>query len=187
MLNLSREYETIYILKPELPIDTVDKTADKVNGIIGKFDGEVLLQDDWGKRKLAYPIKKNARGHYVYFNYVGTSNLVGELERQLRIDDNLLRFLTVRVGEDVNVENRRAEVAVLVKQREEEAARRADEEAKAAAEEAARQEQEAKAAAAKAEAAAAKAAAEAAEAAAKAEAEAPAEEAAAPETTEDAE
>ena len=145
MLNLSHEYETIYILKPELPIDTVDKTADKVNGIIGKFDGEVLLQDDWGKRKLAYPIKKNARGHYVYFNYVGTSNLVGELERQLRIDDNLLRFLTVRVGEDVDVESRRAEVAVLVKQREEEAARRAEEEAKAAAEEAARQEQEARA------------------------------------------
>lgn len=181
MLNLSHEYETIYILKPELPIDTVDKTADKVNGIIGKFDGEVLLQDDWGKRKLAYPIKKNARGHYVYFNYVGTSNLVGELERQLRIDDNLLRFLTVRVGEDVDVESRRAEVAVLVKQREEEAARRAEEEAKAAAEEAARQEQEAKAAAAKAEAAAAKAAEEAAKA------EEASEEAAAPETTEDAE
>jgi small subunit ribosomal protein S6 len=181
MLNLSHEYETIYILKPELPIDTVDKTADKVNGIIGKFDGEVLLQDDWGKRKLAYPIKKNARGHYVYFNYVGTSNLVGELERQLRIDDNLLRFLTVRVGEDVNVETRRAEVAILVKQREEEAARRAEEEAKAAAEEAARQEQEAKAAAAKA------AAAKAAEEEAKAAAETSAEESAAPETTEDAE
>ena len=177
MLNLSNEYETIYILKPELPVDTIDKTADKVNGIIGKFDGEVLLQDDWGKRKLAYPIKKNARGHYVYFNYVGNSSLVGELERQLRIDDNLLRFLTVRVGEDVDLDNRRAEVAVLIKQRADEAAKRAEEEAKAAAEAAARAEQEAKAAA---EAEARKAAAAAA-AEAKAAAEAPAEEAAAEE------
>lgn len=160
MLNLSHEYETIYILKPELPVDAVEKTADKVSGIIGKFDGEVLMQDDWGKRKLAYPIQKNARGHYVYFNYVGSNNLVGELERQLRIDDNLLRFLTVRVGEDVDVEVRRSEVAILVKQRAEEAARRAEEEAKAAAEAAARAEEEAAAAAA-AEAAAAEAAAEA--------------------------
>ena len=147
MLNLSNEYETIYILKPELPVDTIDKTADKVNGIIGSFEGEVLLQDDWGKRKLAYPIKKNARGHYVYFNYVGNSGLVGELERQLRIDENLLRFLTVRVGEDVDLDSRRAEVAVLVKQRADEAAARAEAEAKAAAEAAARAEADAKAAA----------------------------------------
>ena len=57
MLNLSHEYETIYILKPELPIDTVDKTADKVNGIIGKFDGEVLLQDGRELRKLLLPLR----------------------------------------------------------------------------------------------------------------------------------
>jgi ribosomal protein S6 len=158
MLNLSHEYETIYILKPELPTDTIDKMATKVSGIIGKFEGEVLLQDDWGKRKLAYPIQKNARGHYVYFNFVGPSGLVGELERQLRIEDDLLRFLTVRVGQDINLESRRAEVAVLLKQREEEAAKRAEEEAKLAAEAAVRAEEEAKLAA-KAEKAAAKVAA----------------------------
>jgi small subunit ribosomal protein S6 len=134
MLNLSHEYETIYVLKPELAAENFEKMSAKIQGIIVKFDGEVLLLDDWGKRKLAYPIQKNARGHYVCLSYVGPSSLVGEIERQLRIEEDLLRFLTIRVGEDIDVASRRAEVAVLVEQRAKEAAIRAEEEAAAAAE-----------------------------------------------------
>lgn len=178
MLNLSHEYETIYILKPELAAENIEKMSAKVQGIIGKFDGEVLMSDDWGKRKLAYPIQKNARGHYVCLSYVGSSSLVGEIERQLRIEEDLLRFLTIRVGEDIDVEGRRAEVAVLVEQRAKEAAIKAEEEAKAAAEAAAAAAEEAKVAA-KAEKAAAKAAAAEAKAAEAATAEAATEEAAA--------
>jgi small subunit ribosomal protein S6 len=188
MLNLSHEYETIYVLKPELAAENFEKMSAKIQGIIVKFDGEVLLLDDWGKRKLAYPIQKNARGHYVCLSYVGPSSLVGEIERQLRIEEDLLRFLTIRVGEDIDVASRRAEVAVLVEQRAKEAAIRAEEEAAAAAEAEALAAEEAKTAA-KAEKAAAKAAAAEAKAAAaeaKAAAEAPTDEAPADEAVAEA-
>ena len=120
------EYETIYIVRPELPDEAMKAISDKISGIIEKGSGIVLTLDDWGKRKLAYPIKKNNKGHYVYFNFVGPSDLVGELERNLRIDDQLLRFLTVKLGVDVDVETRQAEAA-------EENVRRAEARAAAAA------------------------------------------------------
>ena len=120
------EYETIYIVRPELPDEAMKAISDKISGIIEKGSGIVLTLDDWGKRKLAYPIKKNNKGHYVYFNFVGPSDLSGELERNLRIDDQLLRFLTVKLGVDVDVETRQAEAA-------EENVRRAEARAAAAA------------------------------------------------------
>ena len=158
------EYETIYIVRPEMPEDAHKALSDKVAGIIEKGSGIVLTLDDWGKRKLAYPIRKNNKGHYVYFNYVGPSDLIAELERQLRIDDQLLRFLTVKLGVDVDVATRQSEAA-------EENAKRAEARAAAAAAaaEAAAEEERRRAAA---EAAAAVAAAAAAVAAAAAEAEA---------------
>ncbi len=107
------EYETIYVVKPELPEDALGALNEKIQGIISKNEGETLTFDDWGKRKLAYPIQKNSKGHYIYLNFVGPTNLVAELERHLRIEDNLLRFLTVKLGFDVDVESRRAEAIEL--------------------------------------------------------------------------
>ncbi len=127
------EYETIYIARPELPDDTLQAISDKISGIIEKGEGVVLTLDDWGKRRLAYPIKKNSKGHYVYFNYVGPSSLVGELERNLRIDDQLLRFLTVKLGYDVDVDTRKEEAAEVNAKRAAARAARAAAEAEAAA------------------------------------------------------
>ncbi len=101
---IQTEYETIYILKPDLTEDAIAGVSEKVEGIVKQFEGVVLERDDWGKRKLAYPISRNSRGHYVRFHYVGPGDLVAELERQLRYDDSLLRFLTVKLGFDVDVE-----------------------------------------------------------------------------------
>ena len=103
------EYETIYILKPEVPEDIVRTLNEKVDGIIGRYEGHILIRDDWGKRKLAYPIQKNSKGHYLYVNYLGPSDLVLEVERNLRIEENLLRFLTVKLSEDVDVETKQQE------------------------------------------------------------------------------
>lgn len=83
----------------------------KIDGIIERFEGHVLGRDDWGKRKLAYPIARNSKGHYTHLNYVGPTTLIAELERVLRLDANLLRFLTVRLKEDVDAEARLAELA----------------------------------------------------------------------------
>ncbi len=137
-MHIQHEYETTYLIKPELPDDAVKAVLDKVTGIIEAHSGSILLTDDWGKRKLAYPIQKHTRGHYFYVNYVSPPNLVAELERNLRIDDNLLRFLTVKIGDDVDVEARKVVAAEVAKQKaEERAAREAEEAERAAAAEAA--------------------------------------------------
>jgi len=173
------EYETIYVVKPELPEDALTALNDKVNTIVEKNKGIMLTVDDWGKRKLAYPIQKNSKGHYVYINYLGPSALVAELERNLRIEDNLLRFLTVKLDIDVDIESRKVRAeednARRAEQRAARAAAEAEAQAAAEAEEAARAAAAERRAKAEAAAAAATAAAEAA-----AEAEAPAESESAP-------
>lgn len=137
-MSIQHEYETTYLLKPELPDDALKAIQDKITGIITNNGGSVLLMDDWGKRKLAYPIQKNSRGHYFNLSFVSLPGLITELERHLRIDDNLLRFLTVKVGDDVNVALRQSEAAEIQAVREaERAAREAEEAQRAAAEEAA--------------------------------------------------
>lgn len=118
------EYETIYILKPEVPEDIVRTLNEKVDGIIGRYDGHILIRDDWGKRKLAYPIQKNSKGHYLYVNYLGPSDLVLEVERNLRIEENLLRFLTVKLSEDVDVETKQQEAKERIARKAQAAAER---------------------------------------------------------------
>ena len=131
-------------MKPELPADAIERVSDKITKVIGDYSGSVLMKDDWGKRKLAYQIQKNTRGHYVLINYLATSDVVAEIERHLRIDDTLLRFLTIRLAEDANVEARKAEAVELNAKRAEEAKARAEAAAKAEAErEAAQAEREA--------------------------------------------
>jgi len=124
------EYETIYILKPDLTEDAIKGVSEKVTGIVNQFEGTLLDEDDWGKRKLAYPISRNSRGHYVRFHYVGPTALIAELERQLRYDESLIRFLTVKMNYDVDVATLSAEAATRAEVRA--AAVAAEEEAQAA-------------------------------------------------------
>ena len=118
------EYETIYNLKHEVPEDIVRTLNEKVDGIIGRYEGHILIRDDWGKRKLAYPIQKNSKGHYLYVNYLGPSDLVLEVERNLRFEENLLRFLTVKLSEDVDVETKQQEAKERIARKAQAAAER---------------------------------------------------------------
>lgn len=106
-MSIVNEYETTFVARPDLTDDVMNRIQTKINGIIADNGGTVLVSEDWGKRKLAYLIHKHQRGHYIYLNYVGPSALVAEVERNLRLDDDLLRFLTVRLGIDVDIEARR--------------------------------------------------------------------------------
>lgn len=137
---IQHEYETIYVVKPEVPEDGLKVISEKIENIIGDNEGTLLFFDDWGKRKLAYPIQKNSKGHYVYVRFAGPGTLVPELERRLRIEDKLLRFLTVRLKEDIDLSEAQAEAAEIIEQKAIEAAKRAAEEAARAAEEAAYEE-----------------------------------------------
>lgn len=101
------EYETIYVTRPDLTEDLMSRINTRYSGVIAENGGTILVTEDWGMRKLAYPINKHQRGHFIYLNYVAPATLVHELERTLRIEDSLLRYLTVKLGDDINPETSR--------------------------------------------------------------------------------
>ncbi|MDP2306701.1 MAG: 30S ribosomal protein S6 [Pseudomonadota bacterium] len=102
------EYETIYVARPDLTEDVMTKITTRFEAVITNNAGVILVSEDWGKRKLAYIISKHQRGHYIYLNYVAPAKLVAEVERTLGLEDQLLRFLTVKLEENVEIEARRA-------------------------------------------------------------------------------
>lgn len=102
----AREYELIYIARPDLSDEDLAKILDRTKGIITDRDGHILTVDEWGKKKLAYEIKKYAKGHFMYVLFLGTPEMVDEIERVMRIDDGCLRFLTVKLQDRVHVEER---------------------------------------------------------------------------------
>ena len=98
----AREYETIYILRADVDNDAAEKVAGRARDVIQRLGGTLTKLDNWGKRRLAYPIRKSNRGIFVYLKYVGFSDLVAELERNLRLLDQVVRFQTVLVREEVD-------------------------------------------------------------------------------------
>jgi len=96
-----REYETIYILRPNTEREIADGVANRISEAV-KGEGGLLTQAElWGSRRLAYPIKKHYRGTYVYVKYVGKGGTVAELERQLRLNDAVIRFQTIQLRDNV--------------------------------------------------------------------------------------
>ncbi len=92
-----RKYETIFILQPELSEDDIKVVTAKAQDVISSYNGECFRMDDWGIRKLAYPIKKSARGRYYYLRFDGDSALIAELERRLRLDEKVLRYQSINI------------------------------------------------------------------------------------------
>jgi small subunit ribosomal protein S6 len=99
-----REYETTYIMRPDVSDQDADRITDRVRSVIRAHDGKIIEVSNWGKRKLAYEIAKHQKGIYVYWRYVGNNSAVQELERNLRMLEPVLRFLTVQLEEEVNAE-----------------------------------------------------------------------------------
>jgi small subunit ribosomal protein S6 len=108
--NTSRDYETIFILRPDTTNDSVGQVNNRLRGIVEQMGGKVLKVDNWGKRKLAYEVAKQLKGIYLYWRYLGHSGLVEELERNLRMLDNVIRYYTVKIDEDVQADARPTEV-----------------------------------------------------------------------------
>jgi len=94
-----RNYETIFILDPDLEEEQTQSTIEKVRGIIIQGNGEILKVEDWGKRKLAYEVKKKVKGHYVLIHFLGSPALLSELERNFRVMDAVIKFQSVRLDE----------------------------------------------------------------------------------------
>ena len=98
----AREYETIYILKPDISPDDADKAQARVAEVIERLGGKLVKIDQWGKRKLAYKVARQKKGIYVVLKYVGYSDMVLELERNLRMTDTVIKHQTVLLDDDVD-------------------------------------------------------------------------------------
>ena len=109
-----REYETIYILRPDAAAEDVANIRERVQGVIDNEGGHTLKFDDWGSRKMAYEIKDKAegrrfeRGLYHSHRYMVPSGTVAEIERNLRLLDPVLKFLTVKIDDDLIPDERLA-------------------------------------------------------------------------------
>ena len=94
-----RRYETIFIIRPTITEDDITGIIEKVNSIIEGDGGTFIRVDKWGLKKLAYLIKKESQGYYVYVDYAGMPASVKEMERIFRIDDRILKYLTVKLAD----------------------------------------------------------------------------------------
>ena len=108
-----RRYETIVIIDPDLSEDDRASLFSRIKEIIPQKEGVLIKEDPWGTKKLAYEIKKKPRGYYVRYDYCGMGPLVDELERFFRIDDRVLKYLTVQLDSEADVEKIQAQIASL--------------------------------------------------------------------------
>jgi len=90
----------MYIVDPDTAAEKIGKLNDAVGKVIAKEGGEVVRMDDIGIKTLAYPIQKKTEGHYVLFEINGSGQEIAELERRMRVNDMIMRYITVRVDED---------------------------------------------------------------------------------------
>jgi small subunit ribosomal protein S6 len=106
-----RKYETFFILDPDLPEEVNNVVDEKLKGVVSSNGGMVLSYTSWGKKKLAYLVKKRSRGHYVLMEYAGAPTLIAELERNMRLDERVLKFVTVKLEENFDPEKEAARLA----------------------------------------------------------------------------
>ena len=128
-----RKYETIVISDPDLQDQTRKELFEKVSNIITRENGILLDIDEWGNKKLAYEIKKKVRGYYACLTYGGDGDLVKELERNMRLSDGILKYMTVLLSDSETAESLAKEVADAAEEAEAATAEKPAEEAAATA------------------------------------------------------
>lgn len=97
---MTRRYETIFITPADIPEEELHALIERYSAIVKGRKGILVKIEKWGKRKLAYEIKKQTRGYYVLLDFAGQTDIVNELERNFKIDDKILKYMTVK-KEDV--------------------------------------------------------------------------------------
>ncbi|MDP9152347.1 MAG: 30S ribosomal protein S6, partial [Myxococcota bacterium] len=98
----AKEYETIYVLRSDVDGDTAERVQARVADAVEREHGTIVKVEAWGRRKLAYPVAKQRKGVYVYLKFVGGAGLVAEVERNLKLQDAVVKFMTVLTSEDVD-------------------------------------------------------------------------------------
>ena len=99
-----RRYETIFIVRPNVAEDEIEAITSKTSSIIEGDGGTIIRINNWGLKKLAYLIKKEHQGYYVYVDFASIPASVAEMERIFRIDDRILKYLTVKLSDSCDPE-----------------------------------------------------------------------------------
>lgn len=100
-----KHYETLYIISPELGDEDYKAVVAKHKDLIEKEKGVIIKLDEWGKRRLAYELKKFDQGFYVLMDYCGEAGITAEVARALKLDDKVLKDQTIKLGDNVNPED----------------------------------------------------------------------------------
>ena len=106
-----RRYETIFIVDPDISDEERAPLFEKITELIPQQDGLLVEFDEWGTKKLAYEIKKRIRGHYIRLDYCGTGPLVDEIERLFKIDERILKYMTVLLDKNIELDKIKEEIA----------------------------------------------------------------------------
>ncbi len=97
-------YELVFITPDAFPDQSVRELTEKVQGLIEKGGGKMIRTDYWGRRTLAYEIQRNRRGYYVLLVFAGPGSMIAEIERNLKINENIIRFLTIKVEDGIDLD-----------------------------------------------------------------------------------
>lgn len=113
-----RRYDVVFIALSNLPDTEISEMIERYQNMVTERKGLIIKIEKWGKRKLAYDIKKQNMGFYVLFDFAGNSAIVDEVERNLKIDDKILKFLTVKTAEEITAEEVEQIIAAAAKAKE---------------------------------------------------------------------
>lgn len=105
-----RYYETLYLINPDLAEEDYQGVSRKFTELLGKQKGELIEVQDWGKRPLAYDVKKYDKAYFVLLRFCGESLVPEELQREMRLDDRVLKYQTVKLSDEADPESLRREV-----------------------------------------------------------------------------
>ena len=97
-------YETLYLINPNLPDEEYREIVAKFNDLVEKNDGVITNIDEWGKKTLAYMVKKFDKGYYVLLQYCGMGRLIAEVERNMQLDERVLKFQTIKLADSADPE-----------------------------------------------------------------------------------
>jgi small subunit ribosomal protein S6 len=96
-----RTYEVVFVAAPTLTTEELDSFIAHIQGVVQGKNGKIVKIDNWGKRSLAYRIKKYREAYYVVLTIEGDGAVIAEMERRFRVTDHVVRFLSVRIDEDI--------------------------------------------------------------------------------------
>jgi len=107
--TILREYETIFLVRPDLAEDLVDKIVERMRGIVHRDGGKVIKVENWGKKKTSYEVKKGFCAIFIRFLYLGGTKSVAEFERNLRMTDDVLKYQSLKLADAVDASTRAVE------------------------------------------------------------------------------